>query len=124
MAEPTKLNLTEGACKKCGVIEYITDSGLCLKCVTDRILKGGNLEAKVIIQGVSNLKVTTGVTEDRDGEGNLILITKVQFESNAKPQELTDILRLMAAGRPVSAMFGSPQAVMAASREEGAFAQK
>ena len=84
------------------------------------------MEVKVIIREISKLKTTTGIKEEVDKDGEVVdrrLVTKITFEAEIGPQELSNVHRLLDDESPVYAMIGSPQAIMQVFEKEGAVAE-
>jgi hypothetical protein len=118
----------DARCSKCGE-KGATPNGLCLKCHTDIIVKGGcALEVKVMVRDIQKLKTTTKIQEEEEKDkqtGEVIdrrLVTKLSFEAEIPPGELANVHRLLAAEFPVHVLIGSPQEVMALAEKEGTFA--
>jgi len=101
----------DAKCSQCGA-KGTTDNGLCLNCITERIVQGGSMKVKVEIRNIENLKTSTGIKEEKGTACVLRLITKVQFEAEIDPHELADVHRLLAAGHSVSMVMGSRQGVL------------
>jgi hypothetical protein len=83
------------------------------------------VEVKVRIKSIEKLKTRTEIREEKDKDGEVVdkrLVTKITFESEIGPQELSNVHRLLAADATVDVVIGSPQAVMEVMEKEGAFA--
>lgn len=83
------------------------------------------MEVKIILRGIENLKTTTGIKEEKDKDGEVVdrkLITKIQFEAEVVPQDLSSVHRLLASDTPVYVCIGSPQAVMELETKQAAVA--
>jgi hypothetical protein len=118
------INLDE-ECSQCGA-KGVAQNGLCLDCITKRITKGGLMEVKVLIKDIEKLKTATEVKVETDKDGEIVdrrVVTKIQFEAEVHPQELSNVHRLMAGEAPVHCIIGSPQAVMEVVEREGVFAE-
>ena len=84
------------------------------------------MEVKVKIEGIENLKTSTGIKVEKDKEGDIVdqrLVTRIQFECEVEPVALANIHRLLANRSPVHIIIGSPQAVMEVLEKEHAFAE-
>ncbi len=83
------------------------------------------MEVKVVIKNIENLKTQTGIREEKD-QGEVIsrkLITRISFECDAKPEDMANVLHLIAGEAPVHIIIGSPQALMEVGKKELAFAE-
>lgn len=85
------------------------------------------MEVKVTIKNIENLKTSTGVKGEKDKDGEVVdrrLVTRIQFDCEAGPQELSNVHRLLASESPVNVIIGSPQAIMEVlEKKEPVFAE-
>ena len=103
--ENITVNLDEN-CVECGE-KGATPSGLCMKCVTKKIV--GGIHTGVIIKLPVADKL---ILKAQDGK------TVVQFETRITPGDFARLLNLQRQGMPITAVFESPQAALDLKFEE------
>ena len=113
-------------CSRCGK-KGAAQNGLCLECITDSIVaRGKQMEVKVVIRDIENLKTTTAAKVEKDKDGEITErreMTRVQFDCELGPTALANVVALLATETPVHAVIGSPQAIIDFSQREEAFAE-
>ena len=113
-------------CSRCGK-KGSTQNGLCLECITDSIVaKGKQMEVKIVIRDIENLKTSTAAKVEKDKDGNVTerrVMTRVQFDCEVGPTALANVVGLLATETPVHVIIGSPQAIIDFAARDGAFAE-
>ncbi len=89
----------DAKCSQCGE-KGITESGLCLKCIAQKITEGG------LMPGISITlpRIEEIVLKAKDGK------VTIQFETMMAPGDIARLLNLQKSGNAIKATIESPQA--------------
>lgn len=119
MAVPTININMDARCSQCGE-KGAAPNGLCLKCVTKRITRGGimsEIKAKVI---VDKLQATVKMVEEKE-DGMVVartLVTQATIQYEGTPAKLERVLWALQAGHTVDVTFTTPQLGLDLPEEE------